>query len=162
MGCCTPAHPNDVALDRAPILYTDRSRSRRRLPDEKESAYGHTFGAHRVGSAVTTPRSGYGRGKTNTDANGEEPFRLVSIEPTRAPDGGTGRDWFVYRIAQGANLITGYRQGDLRATTAEVERIVAGLNERRVGSKGRPGPKPKTSAAAAAPATPPDTDGGDS
>jgi hypothetical protein len=113
---------------------------------------------------VTASRSGYGRGKSTPDPNREEPYRLVTIEPTRAPEGGTGRDWFVYRIAQGHNLITGYRQGDLGATTAEVERIVLGLNERRISSKGRPGPKPKGSAApaAAAPATPPDTESADS
>ena len=151
-----------AAIVRVHILYTGRGRSRRRFPNKNDSLYGHTFRAHCLGSSVTTPRSGAGRGKSTREGEPEEPFRLVTIEPTRAPDGGTGRDWFLYRIAQGANMITGYRQGDLRATTAEVERIVVGLNERRVGSKGRPGPKPKPSAGAAAPATPPEADGGES
>ena len=83
----------------------------------------------------------------------------MTIGPVRTPEGCTGRDWLVYRIAQGENLITGYRQGDLRAATAEVEQIVVGLNERRVASKGRPGPKPKSSASAA-PAAPPDANDG--
>jgi hypothetical protein len=83
----------------------------------------------------------------------------VAVEPVRTPEGCTGRDWHVYRITQGGNVITGYRQGDLRAATSEVERIVVGLNERRVASKGRPGPKPKGSAAAATPAAaPPDAE----
>jgi hypothetical protein len=75
-----------------------------------------------------------------------------------------GRDWLVYEIAQGGNVITGYRQGDLRAATADVEKIVVGLNERRVAGKGRSGPKQKTAAgagqaAAAAPAQPEADDG---
>ena len=57
-------------------------------------------------------------------------------------------------------MITGYRQGDLRAATAEVEKIVVALNERRAAGKGRPGPKPKSSTAAAAPAAPPEADDG--
>jgi hypothetical protein len=73
----------------------------------------------------------------------DESFRLVEIRSTRAPEGCAGRDWLVYEIAQGANLITGYRRGDLPSVTAEVERIVVGLNERRVSKKGRqPPPKP--------------------
>jgi hypothetical protein len=102
-----------------------------------------------------TARSGYGRGKWPSlakDDGKEEAYRLVAIEPSRAPEGCQGRDWFVYKIAQGANIITGYRQGELRAATAEVERIVVGLNERRIASKGRPGPKPKPTAGTAAPA----------
>lgn len=113
---------------------------------------------------MTTYRSGHGRRRPVTpapEAGREEAYRLLTIEPARAPEGCAGRDWLVYRIAQGANVITGYRQGDLRAATAEVERIVVGLNERRVASKGRPGPKPKDAAApAAAPATPADADDG--
>jgi hypothetical protein len=93
------------------------------------------------------------------DPNHEEAYKLVAIEPVRTPEGCTGRDWHVYRISQGENLITGYRQGDLRAATSEVERIVVGLNERRVASKGRPGPKPKAAAGAAPPAAaPPEAD----
>jgi len=102
------------------------------------------------------------------DAGHEESYRLVTIEPARAPEGFQGRDWLVYRISQGNNMITGYRQGDLRAATADVERIVVGLNERRVASKGRPGPKPKGStpaasaASAAAPVATPEVDAGES
>jgi hypothetical protein len=79
-------------------------------------------------------------------------FRLIAILPGSAPEGHAGRDWFVYRIAQGANVITGYRRGDLPAVTAEVERIVVGLNERLMKTKGRPGPKPKSTTPAAQPA----------
>ena len=104
-----------------------------------------------------------GKPASTDDTAPEEAYRLLTIEPARAPEGCTGRDWLVYRIAQGENVITGYRQGDLSAATAEVQTIVVGLNERRIASKGRPGPKPKSSggaAAPAAPAAPPDADDG--
>jgi hypothetical protein len=38
----------------------------------------------------------------------------------------------MYRIAQGPNVINGYRRGDLASVTTEVEKIVTGLNERRL------------------------------
>ena len=81
----------------------------------------------------------YGRSRKPSpaqDTGSEEAYRLVTIEPVRAPEGCTGRDWLIYRIAQGDNMITGYRQGDLRAATTEVENIDPGLNERRIASKG--------------------------
>jgi hypothetical protein len=91
---------------------------------------------------------------------GDEPFRLVSIDPTPAPAGSAGRDWLKYRIAQGPNMITGYRQGSRIEVTADVERIVVALNERRGRQGGRelrPGRRP--AAAAAAPAAAPEGEG---
>jgi hypothetical protein len=76
-----------------------------------------------------------------------EGYRLVSIESVHAPEGCAGRDWFVYRIAQGANEITGYRSGSLARVRAEVETIVAGLNGRRSWVKGEPKTKPQRRAA---------------
>ena len=81
-------------------------------------------------------------------------FRLVSVKTTSTPEGCQGRDWLVYQIAQGANMIMGYRRGTLQTVTAEVELIVLGLNERRVSGKGRPGPKRgRPAATGAAPAS---------
>jgi hypothetical protein len=80
----------------------------------------------------------------------DESFRLVSIKSTPAPSGHTGRDWLVYRIAQGSNIITGYRQGDLKTVSAEVATLVTSLNERRHSSKPKPGRKPGPRAAAEA------------
>ena len=74
-------------------------------------------------------------------------YRLISIERTTAPSGGAGGNWFVYRIAQGKNMATGYRRGSRGDVDAEVERIVNALNVRllakgqRYRSAGRP-PKP--------------------
>lgn len=96
-------------------------------------------------------RRAYGeRPRAGADASDAEAFRLVAIRPTTAPKGHSGRDWLAYEIAQGRNVITGYRRGDLQTATADVERIVVGLNERRVASKSRPGPKPKSGAGASA------------
>jgi hypothetical protein len=93
-------------------------------------------------------------------ADTDESFQLESVTTTKTPSGCTGRDWFVYRISQGRNVITGYRQGDLKAVRSEVEQIVVGLNERRHTRKERPGPKRgrPPAHAAAAPKHDPDAD----
>jgi hypothetical protein len=79
-----------------------------------------------------------------------ERYRLVSIEAARAPQGGAAGNWFLYRIAQGANPITGYRRGDRDSVNAEVEAIVAALNGRRVWTKSKADSKAQRRAAAAA------------
>ncbi|HEX7081426.1 MAG TPA: hypothetical protein VF329_10465 [Gammaproteobacteria bacterium] len=67
----------------------------------------------------------------------DEPFELVSVERSPPPDGSEGNDWFSYRIAQGTNTITGYRQGSLAAIKASLQEIVVALNERRSPKRGR-------------------------
>lgn len=84
--------------------------------------------------------------RQTADPQGED-FRLLSISATRAPNGCAGRDWFIYRIAQGENIITGYRRGDLATASAEVETIVIALNGRRRSTKPKPGRKPGRRAA---------------
>lgn len=79
--------------------------------------------------AVTAP--------DDESADGER-YRLLSVDAVRAPDGCTGSDWHIYRIAQGDNGITGYRRGALARVTAEVENIVVALNGRRFSAKGKP------------------------
>jgi hypothetical protein len=71
------------------------------------------------------------RGEAGRDESDEEQYRLISVDPVRAPEGCVGGDWHTYRIAQGENEITGYRCGDLAHVRVEVEAIVIGLNERR-------------------------------
>jgi hypothetical protein len=80
----------------------------------------------------------------------DERYRLVSIDAAHAPDGCTGDDWFVYRIAQGTNDITGYRCGSLERVSADVESIVTSLNGRRDWKKLRPTSDRARRAAAAA------------
>lgn len=72
------------------------------------------------------------------DDSDAERYRLVSIEAASAPAGCAGRDWFVYRILQGVNAITGYRQGSRAQVAAEVEVILTGLNGRRRWSSSKP------------------------
>ncbi len=62
----------------------------------------------------------------------DDGYRLAFIKPARAPNGNAGSDWLMYRIAQGQNVINGYRRGDLASVTTEVEKIITGLNERRL------------------------------
>ena len=74
------------------------------------------------------------------DENGavadRERYRLVSVEVAPAPEGEAGADWFVYRITQGINEITGYRSGTRESVRADVDTIVAGLNGRRAWKPG--------------------------
>jgi hypothetical protein len=67
----------------------------------------------------------------------DERYRLISIDAVRAPEGCAGKDWHVYRIAQGENGITGYRRGDLAGVRVEVEAIVTALNGRRQWAKSK-------------------------
>ena len=62
----------------------------------------------------------------------DDDYRLAFIRPVRAPSDNTGNDWLMYSITRGSNAITGYRRGDIESGTAEVEKIVALLNERRL------------------------------
>lgn len=78
-----------------------------------------------------------------TRADGDDGYRLAAVDKTAAPSGSTGGDWLIYRIAQGTNVITGYRRGELRSVTADLERMVKGLNERRIVNRGRVDLTPK-------------------
>lgn len=66
-----------------------------------------------------------------------EDYEIVSVEPTEPPGDMVGTDWHCYIIEQGENTIRGYQQGNIKAVTRAVEEIVARLNERRYGKKGR-------------------------
>jgi hypothetical protein len=67
----------------------------------------------------------------------EESFQIVSVQPTKPPPDAQGSDWHCYVIVQGTNTIHGYRQGNLGVVTSAVEEIVAQLNDRRIGKRGR-------------------------
>jgi hypothetical protein len=66
-----------------------------------------------------------------------EDFEIVSVEPTEPPGDMDGTGWHCYIIEQGENTIRGYQQGNIKAVRRAVEEIVARLNERRYGKKGR-------------------------
>ncbi len=77
-----------------------------------------------------------------------QPYEIVSVRRAEPPPGTEGSDWHRYVIAQGSNTIHGYRQGNLNAVTTAVEEIVAQVNERQLGKRGRvnlvPAPKKRT------------------
>jgi len=77
-------------------------------------------------------------------------YRLIGVESVKAPQGCTGADWFVYRIKQGGNAITGYRRGNRESVRGEAETIVVALNERRESKKPKVSPTDRRKAAAAA------------
>ena len=67
-----------------------------------------------------------------------QPYEVVSVRRAEAPPGAEGSNWHQYVIAfEGSNTIHGYQQGNLRAVTRAVEEIVAQLNERHLGKRGR-------------------------
>ena len=78
------------------------------------------------------------------------PYAIDSIKRSDPPSGVEGDHWHKYVIAfEGSNTIDGYQQGTLKAVTAAVEALVAQMNERHMGKRGRvnlaPTPKKKTS-----------------
>src|SRR5690348_3975898 len=77
-------------------------------------------------------------------------YRLIAVESVATPEGCVGGDWFVYRIAQGVNAITGYRRGDHASVSGDAATIVVALNERRDWNKIRVSPKERRKNAAAA------------
>ncbi len=67
-----------------------------------------------------------------------QPYKIVSVRRAKRPLGVEGSNWHRYVIAfEGTNNIHGYRQGNLKAVTRAVEEIVAQLNERQLGKRGR-------------------------
>ena len=74
----------------------------------------------------------------NSQRESDQPYEVVSIRMVDPPPGTEGTDWHRYVIAQGgANVVEGFRQGDLSSVTGDVDQIVAQMNERRVGKRGR-------------------------
>ncbi len=67
-----------------------------------------------------------------------QPYQIVSVRRAKPPPGAEGSYWYRYVIAfEGTNPIHGCRQGGLNAVTRAVEEIVAQLNERHLGNRGR-------------------------
>lgn len=66
-----------------------------------------------------------------------EPYELESVDKTEASMEGDNGVWCRYTITQGANTITGYKKGSRTAVTKAAKVIVADLNERRTGRRGR-------------------------
>jgi len=68
----------------------------------------------------------------------ERPYQIVSVQRAEPPPGTKGSNWYRYVIAfEGTKTIHGCRQGGVKAVTTAVEEIVAQLNERHLGKRGR-------------------------
>ena len=68
----------------------------------------------------------------------EQPYEVVSVRRAKPPPGAEGSYWYRYVIAfEGTKTIHGCRQGGVKAVTRAVEEIVAQLNERHLGKRGR-------------------------
>ncbi len=65
------------------------------------------------------------------------PFSIGKVESVEPPAEGAGKYWCKYTIVQGHNTITGYRQGGVKAVRKAVTTIVADMNQRRMGKRGR-------------------------
>lgn len=89
----------------------------------------------------------WGQHMSQATAAKTDPYELQSIKRSDPPSGFEGSDWYRYKIIQGENTILGYRSGNRQSVTKAVEGIVAQLNERRSGKRGRvhfiPTPKKK-------------------
>ena len=73
---------------------------------------------------------------TNNALENLQPYRLVLIQRTAPPAGARGSNWYFYEIAQGTNIIHGYRQGRLKAVKLLVEENIVLLNARQLGKRG--------------------------
>jgi hypothetical protein len=92
----------------------------------------------RLGGSQVENASAIAGAASPVDGGEDACYRLVSIDAADAPEGCVGEDWFVYRIAQGRNGITGYRCGTHERVSADVQTIVASLNGRRTWTKIKP------------------------
>ncbi len=71
-------------------------------------------------------------------------YEIVSIQRAEPPAGGKGSNWHHYVIAfDGADTISGCRQGRLKAVTSGVMEMIAQLNERHRKNPGRTDHVPK-------------------
>ena len=73
----------------------------------------------------------------NDSGLAEEGYKVLSIEPSDPPPDMEGKDWHRYVIGLGDSRVRGYQRGNLKAVTQSVQDIVARMNERRFGKRGR-------------------------
>ena len=67
----------------------------------------------------------------------DEGYKVLSIKPSDPPADMEGSDWHHYVIGLGESRVRGYQRGNLKAVTQSVQEIVARMNERRFGKRGR-------------------------
>jgi hypothetical protein len=78
-----------------------------------------------------------------------QPFKIIELTKTDAPDAEDTREWHRYVISQGDKPIVGLRQGSKRSVKMAIDEVVLRMNERRLGKTGRPSAARKTEPATA-------------
>jgi hypothetical protein len=71
------------------------------------------------------------------------PFRLVNVEKTQMPDGGSGQTWYRYLLENDRSTITGLRCGSLKDVTAYAKEYAEQLNARGIGGQTAWSPRAK-------------------
>lgn len=85
---------------------------------------------------------------TDEPAAPEPPYEVVEVRRAKTPAGAEGTDWHQYVIAfEGSKNIKGYQPGNLKTVSEAANELVAQLNERHMGKRGRVNlvPTPKKS-----------------
>ncbi len=75
-----------------------------------------------------------------------QPFEIIELTKTDAPEADDEREWYRYVISQGDKPIVGLRQGSKRSVKEAIEEVVLRMNERRLGKTRRPSASRKTTA----------------
>lgn len=66
-----------------------------------------------------------------------EPFKIIEVCKTEAPDGDSKGNWYRYVISQGNEPLIGVRKGSKKSVTEAANEVVTCLNQRRLGKMGR-------------------------
>lgn len=66
-----------------------------------------------------------------------EPFKVVEVCKTEAPDGDSKGNWYRYVISQGSEPLIGVRKGSKKSVVEAANRVVMCMNQRRLGKMGR-------------------------
>ena len=67
----------------------------------------------------------------------DQEYEILSIEPSDPPGDIEDGRWYRYVIGFGETTISGYQRGSRKAVLNSVQEIVARVNERRFGKRGR-------------------------
>jgi hypothetical protein len=75
------------------------------------------------------------------------PFKLVSVEKTDVPQGGTNQTWYSYVLDNGRSQIRGKQCGSLKAVTDYATLYATELNARAIGGHSTWSPRGRKPAA---------------
>jgi hypothetical protein len=88
--------------------------------------------------------------KSGRRTHAPSPFKVVSVEKTDAPQGGSDDTWYSYVLDNGRSKITGKYCGSLKSVTAYANQYAAGINARAGSGHSAWAPRAKKPAAPSA------------